>query len=149
MNRLFLFFLLLCSWACQSDPPPPQSPQDILKAYQKHIDNNEFEAARQLSTEAGKVWLTDLETIIAGEAPDSTLLTTQFLSIDCEEEGAFLICECTLKDQYEEYTAVYRLVKSEDTWLVDAPQDDIIIEDDVLEGLPDSMLEQILEETQE
>ena len=40
-----------------------------------------------------------------------------------------------MEDQYEKYTAEYRLVKVEGKWLVDAPEDDMIIENDIIEAM--------------
>lgn len=140
------FFVILFS-ACQSEPPAEQrSPQEVLKTYQKLVDKNELEEAKALSTEAGKEWLDELAEIIASEQPDSTIFHTEFLATDCEGEGDTLHCRCVLEDQYERYTSDYTLVKSADgQWLVDAPQEELQIDDDLLENVPDSVIEQILE----
>jgi len=146
MRRLLLL-ALLGLLACQSDPKQPETPEEVLRQYQQYIDNNQFEAAKSLSTAKGQEWLTELASIIEDEQPDSTILTTRFLSINCgvpNEE--VLICECVLEDEYEKYTAEYRLVKSGKGWLVDAPQEDIIIQNDIIEAMPDSLIEEIMEE---
>lgn len=145
---LLTIFVLLLLAACQSDPPAEQrSPEEVLKAYQGLVDKNKLEEAKALSTEAGKEWLDELAEIIASEQPDSTIFHTTFLSTHCEGEGDTLFCQCVLEDQYERYTSDYILVQSADgQWLVDAPPDDLQIDDDLLENVPDSVIEEILEE---
>lgn len=147
--RLLLFIntiLLLCIFACQQGAQQAETPEDVLMQYQKHIDNNQFEEAKKLSTTAGKEWLSELASIIEDEQPDSTIMNTQFISINCQKEGEVLVCECVLEDQYEKYTAAYRLIQQNGQWLVDAPEEEIIIENDIIEALPDSLLEEIMEE---
>ncbi|MCB0569973.1 MAG: hypothetical protein KDC66_09435 [Phaeodactylibacter sp.] len=141
----FLFILSVALAACKNEPARPETPEDVLKQYQAHIDDNDFEAASKLSTPAGQKWLNELAKIIASEQADSTVLNTRFLSLHCEGEGDTLLCNCVLQDQYEKYPAEYRLIRIKGAWLVDAPQDEIIIENDVIEAIPDSMLEQMME----
>lgn len=145
---LLTIFVLLLLAACQSDPPAEQrSPEEVLKAYQGLVDKNKLEEAKALSTEAGKEWLDELAEIIASEQPDSTIFHTAFLSTNCEGKGDTLICQCVLEDQYERYTSDYILIRSADgQWLVDAPPEDLQIDDDLLENVPDSVIEEMLEE---
>jgi hypothetical protein len=145
-KSLFSLICIFCLVACQSEPKQPETPEEVLRQYQHYIDNNQFEEAKTLSTDSGKEWLTELASIIADEQPDSTLLVTKFISLNCEEEGDVLICVCVLEDQYEKYPAEYRLLKIDDQWLVDAPEEEIIIENDIIEALPDSLLDKIMEE---
>lgn len=146
-TTFFYFILLLFVLSgCNRDESKPEKPEDVLKQYQAYIDKNQFEEARALSTPAGQQWLTELEAIISNEQSDSTVLDTRFLSLTCEGPGDTLKCSCVMKDQYERYTAEYRLVRLEGQWLVDAPEEDIIIENDIIESVPDSLLEQYLEE---
>lgn len=143
---LGLLACLLCFTACKNESKKSQTPEEVLQEYQGYIDRNEFEAAKELSTPAGQNWLTELAEIIAMEQPDSTLLNTEFLAMNCSGQGDTLICACQMRDQYEEYPAEYILVKMNDRWLVDAPQDEIIIEDDIIESIPDSLLEEMIEQ---
>lgn len=123
-----------------------KGPKEVLREYQGLVDKNKLQEAKALSTEAGKAWLDELAEIIASEQPDSTLFQTEFLSMDCRGEGDTLLCRCLLEDQYERYSSDYLLVKSEGQWLVDAPKDEIQIDDDVLNDVPDSLIEEILGE---
>jgi hypothetical protein len=142
-----LLLLVLVLLGCESDPPAEQqTPEEVLKTYQGLVDKNQLEEAKALSTPAGKEWLNELAEIIASEQPDSTIFQTKFLSVNCQGQGDTLFCQCLLEDQYERYKSDYTLVKIEEQWLVDAPQDELQIDDDVLENIPDSVIEQILEE---
>ena len=138
----FLFLLI----GCKQETPESETPEEVLKQYQAFIDKNKFEEARALSTPAGRQWLSELEAIISNEQVDSTMLDTRFLSMACEGPGDTIKCSCVLEDQYERYTAAYRLIHIEGRWLVDAPEEDIIIENDVIESVPDSLLEEYLED---
>ncbi len=129
-----------------SSSTPPSSPEEVLKAYQALVDQNKFEQAKRLSTAANQDWLTELGSILEGEQPDSTLFQTEFLAIHCEGLGDTLRCNCVLEDQYEKYTSDYYLVKANGQWLVDAPKDDVQIEGDILENLPDTLLQELMEE---
>ena len=143
--RLLAALLILIA-GCKREEPKPETPEEVLKQYQAYIDKNKFEEARTLSTPAGRQWLSELEAIISNEKADSTVLDTRFLSLACEGPGDTVQCACVMEDQYEKYTAEYRLVRLESQWLVDAPEEEIIIENDILESIPDSLLEEYLEE---
>ena len=138
--------LIVLTAGCKREEPKPETPEEVLKQYQAYIDKNKFEEARTLSTPAGRQWLSELEAIISNEKADSTVLDTRFLSLSCEGPGDTVQCACVMEDQYEKYTAEYRLVRLESQWLVDAPEEEIIIENDILESIPDSLLEEYLEE---
>ena len=143
-STLSIAFLL---WSCSNDKPDlPQNPEDVLRQYQALVDKNLLEPAKLLSTPAGKAWLEELKAIVEEEQPDSTLFHTDFLSIDCSGEGDTLHCKCVLEDQYERYTSDYHLVRIKNQWLVDAPQDEIQIDNNILEHLPDSLVQKIMQE---
>ena len=105
------------------------SPEGILKLYQKHFDQNDFESAKKLSTEAGKQWLTDIEPMIVNEfSIDSSILTTVFNKLECSINQDTAICICELEDENESYNATYKLLKIKGKWLVDAPDEGETIE---------------------
>lgn len=145
-NLWFGMIMAALLWSCGSEaPPPPNDPEAVLKQYQGLVDKNLLEKAKALSTPAGKAWLDELKAIVE-EEPDSTLFHTQFLSVNCMGEGDTLRCQCVLEDQYERYTSDYHLVKLNGQWLVDAPQDEIQIDNDILEQLPDSLVREMMQE---
>lgn len=136
--------LLALAWmGCKQETV---SPEEVLRQYQAHIDKNEFEAAAKLSTPANQLWLDELAKIIAGEKEEDSVLNTKFLNINSEGSGDTLQFNCMLQDQFEVYSAAYRLVRIKGQWLVDAPQEDAFIEHDFIDNIPDSLLEEMLED---
>lgn len=138
MSKLPLFILSILAsvivYSCRrSEPPPPDTPEKVVQAYQGFIDNNEFEKAKELSTPEEQERIDGIASIIANEMADSTLLNTVFLSINCSQEADTAICICQVKDEYEEYETEYLLVRVNGQWLVDAPQEEIIIDDEIIE----------------
>lgn len=127
----FLFFSI--SWSCSDagSSTIPNEPKAIVKAYQVHYDKNEFEAAKRLSTKKGQAQLDDIKRAIANESPDSTVFSTIFLDMDCEIRGNRAVCECLVKDNFEDrYKATYHLLQVNGQWLVDAPDEEFQIDSD-------------------
>lgn len=133
--RHFLTLGLL-SWmffACQDDPkgadadqmaPLPNTPETVIQQYQAYMDSNRFERAALLSTPEGKDMLNMLAQIMAGDPPDSTIIHTQILDMNCTTVLDTARCECQLKDEYEEYQSLFKLVRIDGQWLVDVPEED-------------------------
>lgn len=121
---VFCFFLT----ACQSEAPLYETPEASLRAYQRFIDNNEFEAAKSLSTPREQRRLETMSKIIFEDDLDSTVLNTRFLQLQCVEQGDTATCRCEIEDQYERYSEQFRLIKIAGQWKVDAPDEEIIIE---------------------
>ncbi len=120
-----LFGVLLLGFSCQKGPeqkeiPPPE---EVIKKYQAHIDNNEFEKAIQLSTVEGARLLQEIAASITPEELELAKINTIFHNIDCKTDEEIAICLCDMEDEYERYQAEFILVLSEDTWLVDAPEE--------------------------
>lgn len=121
--RLLLYILLsfpILLLSCQKGDRPATRPEVVVQQYQDYIDNNRFEAARRISTAEEGRRLNQLAADMAKET-DEAILNTRFLSIDCEEKNGIALCLCDLQDQYEEYSLVYKLVRSGNSWLMDAP----------------------------
>jgi hypothetical protein len=132
--------LLALAGACQA---PVASPEEVLRQYQAHIDQNEFEAAAKLSTPANQAWLSDLAAIISAEEQEGeSVLYTKFINIATNGSGDTLLLDCTLQDQYEIYSAVFRLVRLNGQWRVDMPQDEVYIDFDLIDEIPDTLLRQ-------
>ena len=133
--RHFLTLGLL-SWmlfACQDDPkgadaypmgPLPNTPETVIQQYQAYMDSNRFERAALLSTPEGKDMLNMLAQIMAGDPPDSTIIHTQILDMNCTTVLDTARCECQLKDEYEAYQSIFKLVRIDGQWLVDVPEED-------------------------
>ena len=97
-------------------------PERVVRQYQRYIDNNRFEAAKKISTFKEGERLSRLAADMANEQHDA-ILNTQFLDISCEEKSGIALCLCDLRDQYEDYSVVYKLVLSGNDWLIDAPDE--------------------------
>lgn len=134
-------------FACQDDPkdatdaallaPLPNTPETVVREYQACMDSNRFERAALLSTPDGKDMLSMLAEIMAGDPPDSTIIHTQILRMDCTTVVDTALCQCLLKDEYEEYESLFRLIRMEGQWLVDVPEEEDVemTEEDFLEQI--------------
>ena len=107
-----LLFLLACQQqekkASAISEPLPNTPETVVRQYQALMDSNRFERAALLSTPDGKAMLNMLAEIMAGDPPDSSIVHTNFLDLNCViEEGNTAQCNCLLRDEYEEYTSQF------------------------------------------
>jgi len=149
-----LILLLATLLACQSDPPADDaglmdaelgSPEAVVRRYQHYVDNNQFEAAKALSTAAEQQRLQDMAFVIQNmEDPDSSILQTRFLSIDCQEPSdSTAVCACRLQDQYETYSTQFELLRRDGQWLVQPPPMEKDGPDmDAIEQMMDSLTQQ-------
>ena len=132
---LLLFFVFV---ACQdepkktdnqlsSEPPLPKSasPEEVLRLWHDHFDNNRFEDAKLLSTDQTIAFLQDMELLLSGMDMDSSIIQTQFLELKCVEKEDLATCNGLIKDP--ELNEIYRdsffLLKQDGRWLVDIPAD--------------------------
>jgi hypothetical protein len=144
--RITLSFLglLLLLFACQEDPST--TPAEVVRLYQAYVDQNEFDKAGELSTPAERKRLQELAQMIAVDA-DSTILHTQFETINCQELDADTVkCDCLLEDQYERYEALFTLVRSGGDWLIDLPEEESVEYETEIEAVIDSLLRESLEQ---
>lgn len=134
MNRFLLLNLaVLALFSCQREPKLPNTPEEVVRQYQAYYDKNLFEEAKALSTPAERQRLDDLKSIIESEPADSTIFTTTFISIQCQAQQDTAVCLCEVKDIEEPYTTEYKLVRINGQWLIDAPEEEIEIEEDFME----------------
>ncbi len=137
MRHYFILGLLsLLLFSCQDEPkdadadalvaPLPNTPEAVVRDYQACMDSNRFERAALLSTPDGKDMLSMLAEIMAGDPPDSSIVNTQILSMNCTTVADTARCQCQLKDEYEEYQSLFRLIRMEGQWLVDVPEEEDI-----------------------
>lgn len=116
---IFLFPIFFSS--CQKGGTASGEPELVVRQYQKYIDNNRFEAAKKISTLQERRRLERMAADLAKEKHDA-ILRTEFLHVSCEEKRGIALCLCDLRDQYEDYSLVYKLVQSDGRWLIDAPE---------------------------
>lgn len=129
MRSFLLAILLAAVSACESPTAVPATPEEVLKQYQYFVDNNLFEEAMVLSTVAEQQRLAEVSRIIATDLADSTLLNSVFKRMDCETRGDTTLCMCVIEDDYERYDADYILVFQDDRWLVDAPNNELPVDE--------------------
>jgi predicted nucleic acid-binding protein len=110
----------------------PNTPEAVVRTYQAFLDKNEFEKAKQLSTEAEKERLDAIFTIISTEPRDSTIFSTVFLEINCSTEKDKALCACLVEDFEEKYRDTFHLVKLRGQWLIDATKEVFNIESDIM-----------------
>jgi hypothetical protein len=102
----------------------PGTPEGVVRLYQSYIDSNLFAQAQRLSTPRSAALHDMMASIVADTPFDSSLIHTQFLSLDCVIQQDTAICNCMLKDEYEEYASEYILINSNGQWLVDLPDEE-------------------------
>jgi len=124
LRRSFIF--LLIGTACNTNTSLPDTPEEVIRKYQKYIDLNQYHAAIALSTPAEQRRLEKEAQIIALAPTDSTIFHTRFKQLDCREAAAKItICSCWMEDEYGVYNGLFRLVKMNGEWRVDIPVEDI------------------------
>lgn len=124
-HSLILLSLALGSLvACKQQVELPKTPEEVIKAYQAFYDQNLFEEAKGLCTASEQKRLDELSKMMDEQSPDSTLLSTTFLSVNCSIKGDSAICKCRCKDQYETYKVEFVLLRRNKKWLIDAPREE-------------------------
>jgi len=113
----------------------------IVKKYQRLIDQNQFEEAKEFTTPAERARLNKLAAVMVSESLGETTLTTNFLQVNCEVQGKNTYCQCLVEDEYERYEMVFKLVWTRGQWLIDAPEGDDFGEEEVIDGVLDGMKE--------
>jgi hypothetical protein len=81
-----------------------------------------------------------MASIVADTPFDSSLIHTRFISLNCDIQPDTATCNCLLRDEYEEYESEYILVKQNDRWLVDLPDEEgdfELFEQEMLEEWPE------------
>ena len=145
--------LLGLSWGCTADEQtvqeettivsdvPYQSPETIVRTYQDHLDKNEFEAAKQLSTATAQTRLDEIADIILENPADSTVFTTNFINIQCDTTKTTAICACIIEYQSDRFLDTFYLVRQMERWLIDAPKEmiDYDYNEEVEEFLEDEL----------
>lgn len=144
MKWFVMFVLLLGLSACTSGDRQEREeamsrssgePAQVVRDYQRYVDNNQFARAKSLSTQEERDRLDQLADMLAGELQDSTILNSEFLNLDCETKGDLARCYCRIRDQYETYETVYTLVRRRGRWLIAAPEEEFPLEEGALENM--------------
>ncbi len=136
-----MFFLTSCA---PEKNDLPDNPEAVVRQWQQYLDNNEFEAAKQLSTSTTVSVLEMLETIMSEEFSDSTITHTRFLDLACREKGKNATCFYRIQEEGETIVDSFALVKVKGQWLINLPEEDTLFyHDNDLEELFDAFEQQL------
>ncbi len=115
--------LLSVLMACANEPKntttaTPNNPEAVVRQWQTLMDKNDIVNAKLLSSMSTQKWLEGIDAAFGG---DTLHVTTEFVSINCEETDNKAMCKCTSKqnDLNDVYEDVFYLVKENGKWLVD------------------------------
>jgi len=131
MYRIVLIFLLANILACTSDSATAitkvdlSKPEAVVKKWQKHIDHNEFEAAKQLSTPAAQEWINFIAEVMKLDGEDDTIMETVFESINCTVAADSAICNMVIKEEGELFDDAILLRKLSGQWKIDIPAENL------------------------
>ena len=118
-----VFALASCGGSGEApEEPLPNTPEEVVRQYQAWYDANDYARAKRLSTENEARRLDQLEGMLQGLAPDSTLLRTEFVDVQCRALDNTAFCYCLLEDQYERYQTLFFLRRENGQWLVESPE---------------------------
>lgn len=137
---LALLAALLLTQSCQ----PALTPEEVVRQWQSHIDNNEFQEAVKLSAPRTVQLLSWMEALLADMDADSAITHTELLDLTCKAEGDKAVCHYSLEDEGELYRDSFILVRIKGKWLVDLPDEPIIEDQGELEELFDVMAQDSL-----
>ncbi len=124
-------FLSAAVWflSCQK----PETPEAVVRKWQAHIDNNEFQKAKELSAPRTVEFLNWMEVLLSEVESDSVITHTELLGLTCRENGERAVCHYSLEDAGEIYRDSFILVRVKGRWLVDVPEEPMPEEGDVEE----------------
>lgn len=134
--------LIVLSWSCQHKDQTagetleedtfvhPDTPEEVVRQYQYYLDNDKYTYAKRLSTPAGQEILNYLEKRLSDQPADSTIINTEFLSIVCRKTGEEANCIGVIEEEGEKFELVFKVIKIDGKWLVDANEDDYELEYD-------------------
>ena len=131
-----LIFLLACaSESATTEMAHPETPEAVVRTWQKLVDNNEFAKARQLSTPNAIALIDIIETFQMSEPADSSIIETRFLSLNCQTAEEAATCFALIEYEGEKIQDTIYLVKTEGKWLMDIPEEESDYESDVIEEM--------------
>ena len=117
------------------------TPEEVVRLYQSFMDRNQFDEVKQLSTEAEQASLEEVRRIVMEENQDSTRMNSVFLALSCTIRQEKASCGCRIKDEYETYNTTFNLVRKENRWLVDVPEEEILFDEEEVKTALDSFFE--------
>jgi len=125
-SKAMLCFCFLLAMACTQPPAAPATPEEVAKKWQEYMDKNQFEEARQLSTEGAQEIVDMIEMIFKDEGNSEDWISeTVFVEMKCREKKDTAICTCLIKEEEELIQDSFLLVKAGGRWLVDIAEEDL------------------------
>ena len=92
----------------------PNTPEDVIKSWESQIGENQFAAAKLIST--GKA----LETVVSLDSTHQiepiASSSTKILNIACRTEGDKSECDCLLEDAVGQLKCTYYLLRQNGQW---------------------------------
>lgn len=131
MYRIGLIFLVVNIWACTGDSTTAATqidlskPEAVVKKWQSHIDNNEFDAAKKLSTPAAQEWIDFIAEVMKLDGEDDTIMATVFESINCEVAADSAMCKMVIREEEELFDDKILLRKLSGQWKIDIPAENL------------------------
>lgn len=139
--RIFLPILLLAALAaCQKT----ETPESVVRQWQAHIDNNEFEQAKALSSPQTAELISWMQALLTDMDAAEYITQTTFTELKCRENGDQAVCYYTIEEEGEIFQDSFILVRINGKWLVDLPDEEDFDEE---EGDWDELYEQFLEDS--
>ena len=140
--------IALMLFACTSSTPPPSivlpnTPETVARQWQQYVDENRFEAAKQLSAPNASEWLQWVsETLTEDILKEDTLAPGKILGMTCVENNNQAACAYSFDDNGLVYQDTFALLRVDGQWLVDIPKEALIENDDMIEVMIKEMKEQ-------
>jgi len=126
----------------------PNTPEEVVRQWQLHVDKNEFEAASKLSTSSAIEWLDMISTIISEENEEDIILT-EFQQMKCTEKGDTARCYFNTIEEGLVIPDSMRVVKVGPQWKIDFwEEEDSLLDDEATQEIIEE-LDRIINETEE
>ncbi|MEO1513841.1 MAG: hypothetical protein AAFV95_02475 [Bacteroidota bacterium] len=140
-RRLLLLacWTLVC-WACQNPSSnnnassrTPQSSEEVFRNWQGHIDRNEFDQAKKLSTASTVEWIDMISTMLFDLPEGEEIPLTQFIELSCSESGDTASCRYLTEEEGFQIRDSVRLIRQDGQWLVDFTDEEELSEEEAEE----------------
>ena len=126
----------------------PNTPEEVVRQWQLHVDKNEFEAARMLSTNSAIEWL-DMISAIISEENEEDIILTEFQQMKCSEKGDTARCYFNTIEEGLVIPDSMRVVKVGPQWKIDFwEEEDPLLDDEATQEIIEE-LDRIINETDE
>lgn len=126
LSGSFSLVLAIAISGCKAESKPaeiplPNTPETVVRAWQEHLDKNQFADAKKLSTPEAIKNLETIEAILLEfeEEGATDTIHTEFLNLRCGENGESATCHYALDVDGEKILDSFVLRRIGGQWLVD------------------------------